>query len=51
MEHKRIHVLLTEREHKQIKTAARAVGLGISTYMRQLAITQPQTEVTNHDPK
>lgn len=39
-----IPVRLTDDQHERIKRDARAVGLPVSTYLRQLAVTQPKRE-------
>ena len=46
-----IPVRFSPEQIQKIKADAAAVGLGASTYLRQLAITQPQTEATTHDTK
>lgn len=35
-----IPVRLNDEQHERVRRAAAAVGLGVSTYMRQLAVTQ-----------
>lgn len=52
-----ILVKLTEEQHENLKRAAQFVGLGVSTYMRQLAIVhglptatnQPKREASTHE--
>jgi len=44
-----IPVRLNDEQHERVSRAAAAVGLGVSTYMRQLAVTQtPKREETTH---
>jgi len=52
-----VAVRLTDEQHTNLERAAQFVGLGVSTYMRQLAIVhglptatnQPKREASTHE--
>lgn len=51
LKQKIIAVRLDDDQHERIERDAAAVGLGVSTYMRQLAITQNKKtrKVSSHE--